>query len=338
LAEVVCLAHGSGGGMSQRLLRDVFLRHLTDFELARTGDSAVLGWPGTDGARLAFTTDSFVVSPLEFPGGDIGRLAVCGTVNDLAAVGAQPLWRSAGWILEEGLSLELLDRLVSSMAATAQAAGVRVVAGDTKVVPHGLADGAYINTAGVGVIPPGRDVGPHRLRPGDVAIVNGTVGDHGIAVMLRRQGIEMSSGLRSDCGPLSSLVEALFDAGLDVHCRRDATRGGVAGIANELAEASGLGMEIDRVAVPVRPEVAAACEFLGFDPLLVANEGKMLAFVAAGDAERALSVWRSHELGAEAAAIGTVTEAHPRQVVERTALGTRRLLRMPMGELLPRIC
>ncbi|MHB0876729.1 MAG: hydrogenase expression/formation protein HypE, partial [Anaerolineae bacterium] len=245
---MVRLAHGSGSGMTQKLLRDVFLRHLGDPELARMGDSAVLPLPAAAcaGGRLAFTTDSYVVSPLEFPGGDIGKLAVCGTVNDLAAAGATPLWLSAGWILEEGLSIALLERLVASMAVTAAAAAVRLVTGDTKVVPRGMADGAYVNTAGVGIVPAGRDVGPQQLRAGDVAIINGTLGDHGMAVMLRRQGIDMASDLRSDCAPLASLVEALFAAGVEVHCLRDATRGGVAGILNEVAEASGMGIEIER--------------------------------------------------------------------------------------------
>ncbi|MGQ9553112.1 MAG: hydrogenase expression/formation protein HypE [Anaerolineae bacterium] len=340
MTELICLAHGSGSGLSQRLLRDVFLRHLNDPELARMADSAVLVPPEElcHGDRVAFTTDSYVISPLEFPGGDIGKLAVCGTINDLAAVGARPLWLSAGWVLEEGLPIEVLERLVTSMAKTAAQAGVRLVTGDTKVVPHGLADGVYVNTAGVGLVPAGRYLGVEQITEGDAILVSGTLGDHGMAVMMVRQGISMSSELKSDCTPLHSLVEALFAAGVRVHCLRDATRGGVAGILCELAEASHRGIELDEVKLPFRPEVAAACEMLGLDPLFVANEGKMVALVAATDAERALSTWRASDQGREAALIGRVTAYHPGQVVIRTRLGTGRLIRMPMGELLPRIC
>lgn len=340
MAEVVRLAHGSGGGLSRQLLRQVFLRHLADPELARLGDSAVLPAPEglRDGASLAFTTDSYVISPLEFPGGDIGKLAVCGTVNDLAAAGARPLWLSAGWVLEEGLALETLERLVASMAKTAADAGVRIVTGDTKVVARGQADGAYVNTAGVGVVPAGRRLGADRVREGDAVLVSGTLGDHGMAVMLRRQGIALSGDLRSDSACLHRLVEALFEAGIDVRWLRDATRGGAAGVLNELALDSGLGVELEEARLPVRPEVAAACEFLGFEPLFVANEGKMIAIVPEAEAERALGVWRRHDEGRDAVAIGRMVAAHPRQVVARTPLGTGRLVRLPMGELLPRIC
>ncbi len=340
MSERIRLAHGSGSGLTRKLLTDTFLANLKDPELAKMGDAALLDFPGKagDGSRLAFTTDSYVVSPLEFAGGDIGKLAVCGTINDLAAQGAQPLWLSAGWILEEGLPLETLERLVASMSATAADAGVRIVTGDTKVVPHGLADGAYVNTAGIGLVPEGRALGPDRVAPGDVVLVNGYLGDHGMAVMLAREGISMSSALRSDCAPLHGLVEALFGAGIEVHCLRDATRGGVAGVLSEIAEGAALGVELDEASLPIRPEVAAASELLGLDPLMVANEGKMVAFVAAGDAERALGVWHDQDLGREAAVIGRVTNDHPGQVVSRTMFGTRRLIRMPMGELLPRIC
>jgi len=340
LSELIRLAHGSGSGLTRRLLHDVFLRHLGDPELARLSDSAVLAAPQElrSGARLAFTTDSYVVSPLEFPGGDIGRLAVCGTINDLAAAGATPLWLSAGWVLEEGLPIETLERLVVSMAATAEAAGVRIVAGDTKVVPRGLADGAYVSTTGLGLVPAGRVLGPEQIAEGDAILVNGTLGDHGMAVLLQREGISMSSELKSDCAPLHGLVAALFDAGVEVHCLRDATRGGVAGVLCELVEATPLGIELEQERLPVREEVAAAGEMLGLDPLFIANEGKMVAFVAAADVERALTAWWAHEQGKKAAVVGFVTVRHPRQVVERTPFGTGRIIRMPMGELLPRIC
>ena len=337
---LIQLAHGSGSGLMRRLIAEVFHGRLADEELARCGDSAVLAPPQGlgPGARLAFTTDSYVISPLEFPGGDIGKLAVCGTVNDLAAVGARPLWMSAGWILEEGLPVETLERLVDSMAATAREAGVRVVTGDTKVVPRGLADGAYVNTSGVGLVPEGRDLGPGRLADGDAILVNGTLGDHGIAVLLQREGISMSSDLRSDCACLHALVEALFEVGVEVHSLRDATRGGLAGVLCELAQASGLGMEVQEAELPVREEVAAAGEILGLDPMFVANEGKMVAFVAGVDASRALAAWSAHELGSQAAIVGRVTVEHPGLVVARTPLGTGRIVRVPMGELLPRIC
>jgi hydrogenase expression/formation protein HypE len=340
VSDLVRLAHGSGSVLTHRLISDVFLKHLRDSELARLNDSALLDLPAQacQGGRLAFTTDSFVITPLEFPGGDIGKLAVCGTVNDLAAGGAQPLWLSAAWVLEEGLPMALLDRLVASMASAAAEAGVRIVTGDTKVVPRGQADGAYCSTAGIGVVPAGRQVGPERIREGDAVLVNGPLGDHGMAVLLQRQGINMASDLRSDCAPLSGLVESLFNAGVEVHCLRDATRGGMAGVLVELAEASGCGIEIQESAVPVRKEVAAAAEMLGLDPLFVANEGKMVALVAQKDAERALQAWRGSPLGEEAAIVGRVVGAHPRHVVQRTTLGTGRFIQMPAGELLPRIC
>jgi len=338
--EVVRLAHGSGGGLSRHLLQDVFLRYLHDPELLKLNDSAVLPLPREmcEGGRLAFTTDAYVVSPLEFPGGDIAKLAVYGTVNDLASVGARPLWLSVAWVLEEGLPLATLERLAASMASAAERAGVRIVTGDTKVVPHGLADGAYCTSAGVGIVPPGREVGPSEVREGDAILVNGTLGDHGMAVMMRRQGIELESDLSSDCAPLSDLVEALLQVGIRLHCLRDATRGGAGGVLCEIAQASGLGIEINEASVPVRRQVAAACEILGLDPLFVANEGKMLAFLPAEEAERALAIWREAAEGREATVIGRVTARHPRQVVERTVLGGGRIIRMPAGELLPRIC
>ncbi|MGI6207897.1 MAG: hydrogenase expression/formation protein HypE [Anaerolineae bacterium] len=338
--EHVQLGHGSGGALSRQLVRDIFLRYLDDAELSRLGDSAVLpaGVLCGAGESLAFTTDSYVVSPLEFPGGDIGRLAVCGTVNDLAAAGAEPLWISAAWILEEGLPMATLERLVGSMAEAAREAGVRVVTGDTKVVPRGLADGAYVNTAGVGRVPANRRLGRDRVRAGDVVLVSGYLGDHGMAVMLRRQGISMAADLASDVAPLHGLVGALFDAGVEVHWLRDATRGGLGSVLCELAEGSPFGVEIEEARLPVRPEVAGAAELLGLDPLFIANEGKMVAVVAGSDADQALEIWRAHPLGRDAALVGQVTDGRPGRVTCRTPYGTSRLIRLPAGELLPRIC
>ncbi len=335
----VTLGHGSGGLLSRELVRDMFLRHLPDPELARLGDSALLPPDAfVAGSRLALTTDSYVVTPLEFPGGDIAQLAVCGTVNDLSAAGARPLWLTAGWILEEGLPLETLDRLVASMAESAASAGVRVVAGDTKVVPHGLADGAYVNTAGVGWVPRGRDLERGRVEPGDAVLVSGYVGDHGMAVMLARQGIAMQSGLRSDVAPLSGMVEALFEAGVRVRWLRDATRGGLGGVLCELVDAQSYGVAIEQESLPIRSEVAAASELLGLDPLYVANEGKMVAVVPSDQHDLALSVWRELEPGRNAAVVGHVTAERPGKVVMKTPYGSTRVLRLPAGELLPRIC
>ncbi|MBE9508092.1 MAG: hydrogenase expression/formation protein HypE [Chloroflexi bacterium] len=334
---VIRLAHGAGGRMMNDLIRDVFVPPLDNPYLRQLADSAVLQPPISD-LQLAISTDSFVVRPLFFPGGDIGSLAVHGTVNDVAMSGARPLWLTAGFILEEGLEMSVLERVVHSMAEAARGAGVQVVAGDTKVVERGHGDGIYINTAGVGVVPEGVEVGPDRARPGDVVLLSGTVGDHGIAVLSRREGLAFETELVSDSAPLNGLVEALLAAAPHTHCLRDATRGGLAAALNELAGSSGVGIEIDEGAVPVRPAVAAACEMMGFDPLTVANEGKLIAFVPPEEAESALEALQAHPLGQEAARIGVVTEEHPRMVLARTGIGGRRVVDMPLGELLPRIC
>lgn len=338
MEDQVLLAHGSGGVLSHELIRDVFARHFANRFLDDLGDSAVVDAlpPG----RLAMTTDSYVVQPLFFPGGNIGDLAVCGTVNDLAVAGAEPLYLTAGFILEEGLPLETLERVVVSMAATARAAGVHIVTGDTKVVDHGAADGMFINTAGVGVVPPGVELGPAQLQPGDVVLVNGTVGDHGLAVMLQREEMAFSSALQSDTAPLNGLIAALLDAVPGkVRCMRDATRGGLATVLNEWCEAApGVGIEIEEPAIPVREAVRAACEFLGFDPLYVANEGKVIIAVAADAADVALATLRAHPLGREAALIGHVTAEHAGRVVVRTPYGSQRIVQMLTGAQLPRIC
>jgi hydrogenase expression/formation protein HypE len=335
--RIIRLAHGAGGRMMADLIRDVFASPLDNPYLRQLADSAVLQSPISN-IRLAISTDSFVVRPLFFPGGDIGSLAVHGTVNDVAMSGARPLWLTAGFILEEGLEMAVLERVVRSMAEAARQVGVQVVAGDTKVVERGHGDGIYINTAGVGIVMEGVEVGPDRAQPGDVVLLSGTVGDHGIAVLSQREGLAFETELVSDSAPLNGLVEGLLAAAPHVHCLRDPTRGGLAAALNELAGSSGVGVEIGEAAVPVQPAVAAACEMLGFDPLTVANEGKLVAFVPPAEAEKALEALKAHPLGQEAARIGVVTEEHPGMVLARTTIGGRRVVDMPLGELLPRIC
>jgi hydrogenase expression/formation protein HypE len=333
-AEIV-LGHGGGGQLSAELVEHLFVPAFGNAPLAELGDAAVVDLP--DG-RLALTTDSFVVRPLFFPGGDIGSLAVHGTVNDLAMRGARPIYLTVGFILEEGLPLETLGRIVGSMASAAERASVQIVAGDTKVVERGHGDGMYVNTTGVGVVPPTRVFGPSRVLPGDVVLVSGTLGDHGMAIMSVRDGLAFETPIVSDSAALHGLVAAMVAADADLHVLRDPTRGGLAAALNELARSARVSFELDEAAIPVRPEVRAACEILGLDPLLVANEGKLVACVAAGDAERLLATMRRHPLGADAARIGEVVAGPPGRVVVRTAFGTRRVVPMPVGEQLPRIC
>jgi len=338
--ETVLLAHGSGGQLSHELVEHVFGRHFDNPILATLNDAALLdALRSADGSRLAFTTDSYVISPLFFPGGDIGKLAVCGTVNDLAVMGAQPRYLSAAYILEEGLPMSTLERVVASMAETARAAGVQIVTGDTKVVGHGAADGLFINTAGVGIVPPGADYVPAHLQPGDRILVSGTMGDHGMAVMMEREGLQFSTDLQSDCAPLNGLIGSLLDAVPDaVRCMRDPTRGGLVATLNEWAGAAEVGIVVEENAIPLREQVRGACEILGLDPLYVANEGKVVVAVAPEQAEAALAALRAHPLGREAAIVGQVTSDHPRRVVARTPLGAHRILDMLVGEQLPRIC
>lgn len=323
--------------MMNELIRSLFAPPLDNEYLRQMADSTRLRI-ADGGPRIAVSTDSFVIRPLFFPGGDIGSLAVHGTVNDLAMSGARPLWLTAGFILEEGLEIETLERVVRSMAEAAHTAGVLVVAGDTKVVEHGHGDGIYINTTGLGVVPEGIEIGPERIRPGDVVLLSGSIGDHGIAVLSQREGLAFETELLSDSAPLYGLVEALLAAAPHTHCLRDPTRGGLAAALNELASTAHAGIEIEETAVPVHPAVAAACEMLGFDPLTVANEGKLVAFVPPEEADQALAALQSHPLGREAARIGFVTEEHPGLVLARTHIGGRRVVDMPAGELLPRIC
>ncbi len=339
MSDAILLAHGSGGELSHELVRDLFARRFANPALDPLDDAALLDGAGLSPGRLAFTTDSYVVQPLFFPGGDIGKLAVCGTVNDLAVVGATPRYLSAGFILEEGLLLETLERVVASMAETARTAGVEIVAGDTKVVERGAADGLFINTAGLGIVPPEVRLSPANLRPGDCLLVNGPVGDHGMAVMMQREGLAFGSPLLSDCAPLNGLIGALLRAVEPgaVRCLRDPTRGGLATTLNEWA-AAGVGIKVQETAIPVREEVRAICEMLGLEALYAANEGKVVAAVAAEAADEALAALRGHPLGREAALIGQVTAEHAGRVVLHTPLGARRVIEMLVGAQLPRIC
>ena len=331
----VLLGHGSGGRMSADLIHRFFLPRFSNPYLDRLDDQAVVEIAGQ---RLAFTTDSFVVRPLFFPGGDIGRLAVNGTVNDLAMAGARPLFLSAGFILEEGLPLDDLAVVLDSMRAACQEAGVLLVTGDTKVVDKGSGDQCFINTAGIGVLEHPWLLSADQARPGDRVILSGTVGDHGMAVMSRREGLEFETTIESDTAPLNGLVAAMLAVASEIRCLRDPTRGGLASPLNELALASGVGIEVDEERVLVRPAVLAACELLGLDPLYVANEGKLVAIVGAGQAAAVVDRMRLHPLGADACVIGTVTEHHPKMVVMRTGVGGTRVVDLHPGEILPRIC
>jgi hydrogenase expression/formation protein HypE len=332
--ERIVLGHGSGGRLSRDLLERVILPALGEAAPRSLDDSAVVELAG---GRAAFTTDSYVVRPLIFPGGDIGRLAVCGTVNDLAMIGAAPVALSLGCIIEEGLPLETLSRVLNSAREAAREAGVYLAAGDTKVVERGKADGLFINTSGIGRLPEGKPIGGGGARSGDVILVSGAVGDHGIAVMSAREGLGFETELKSDVAPLAGLVAAMLAAG-DVHVLRDPTRGGLATTLVEIAAQSGIGVDVEEPAIPLHTPVRAACEMLGFDPLYVANEGKVVAFVAEKDAQKILAAMRAHAYGAEAALIGRVREDPHHRVHLRTAIGGTRILDMLPGEMLPRIC
>jgi hydrogenase expression/formation protein HypE len=332
--EIVTLAHGAGGKSSAALVDAVFVEAFRNEQLEDLGDGAVLTLPS--GERLAFSTDSFVVQPLRFPGGSIGHLAVHGTVNDLAMSGAVPQWLSAAFVLEEGFPIAELKEIVADMAAAAAAAGVQIVTGDTKVVPKGAADGLFVTTAGVGVIPAGRSF--PAVRPGDRLIISGTMGDHGMAVMLARGDLAIEADIASDTASVSGMVEALLAAAPATRWLRDPTRGGVGTVCNELAQATELGVVLDELSLPVRPVVNGACEMLGIDPLYVANEGKFLAVVAADEADAALAAVRAHPLGADAAVIGEIVAEPAATVVLRTGFGGTRIVDMLVGDPLPRIC
>jgi hydrogenase expression/formation protein HypE len=334
--ERIVMGHGSGGKMSHDLIRRLFLPPFGNPILDRGNDAGIA--PPTMDGRLAISTDSHVVSPLFFPGGDIGTLAVCGTVNDVAMMGALPMYLTAGFILEEGFDVNLLSRIVTSMQSAAAEAGVQIVAGDTKVVQRGNADGIYINTAGVGLVPDGINIGGDAARPGDVIILSGPIGDHGIAVLAARGELGFESDVKSDIAPLNHLVAAMLEASSEIHVLRDPTRGGVASTLNEIASQSQVGIYLDESAIPVRPAVLSACELLGFDPLYIANEGKLLAFVGRKDAEKLLATMRTRRYGEEAVIIGEVQDDPAGRVLLKTAIGSLRVVDMLAGEMLPRIC
>ncbi|MGW9493563.1 hydrogenase expression/formation protein HypE [Streptomyces prasinus] len=331
----VVMGHGGGGAMSAELIEQVVLPGLGGPVRAALTDSAVVE---LGGARLAFSTDSFVVRPLFFPGGSIGDLAVNGTVNDLAMSGARAAFLSCGLILEEGVELDTVSRVAEALGAAARVAGVRVVTGDTKVVESGHGDGVYINTSGIGLIPAGVDLRPERVTPGDVVMVSGAIGVHGVAIMSERENLRFETGIESDCAALGGLVDAMLSVTPDLHVLRDPTRGGLAASLNEIAAASGCGVVVRERSVPVPQPVAGACAMLGLDPMYVANEGKLVAFVPREHADAVLAAMRAHPLGREAAVIGEAVTDHPGMVVARTGLGGTRVVDMPMGEQLPRIC
>jgi len=330
----ILLAHGGGGILMRELVSRV-VDKLGGQDRSSLQDSAVFP---IEGGRIAFTTDSFVVSPLFFPGGDIGRLAVCGTVNDLAVCGARPLSISLSFIIEEGLPFEVLERIIDSIAAAAGEAGVKVITGDTKVVEHGNADGIFINTSGLGVVPDGVDVSSENARPDDVVIVNGPIGEHGLAILSHREGIDFGSDLRSDTAPLSTLIVPLLERTNGIRAMRDATRGGLAAVLNEIAKDSGVCIHIVEDSIPITKSVRNGCELMGYDPLHIANEGKFISIVARDDAGTVLRAMREHPLGKGAAVIGEVISNPPEHVILKTALGGERVVDIPYGDLLPRIC
>jgi hydrogenase expression/formation protein HypE len=340
VGATVTLAHGGGGSAMRALVDEVFIAAFDNPELARLEDQARLSLAAIAclGDRLAFTTDSFVVDPLVFPGGDIGTLAVCGTINDLAVGGARPLYLSCAVIIEEGMQVQLLKQIARSMADTARAAGVAIVTGDTKVVPRGAADKMFVTTSGVGVIRAGLDLGAQRARPGDRVIVNGAIGEHGAAILTARGDLALETPVASDCAALGDLTQALIAASPGLRCMRDATRGGIAAVLNEIAQASCVGIAIDERAIPIRAAVRGFCEVLGLDPLYLGNEGKLVAIVPAAEAEAALAALRGHALGRDASVIGAVVAGPPVRVEMTTALGGRRIVDMLVGDPLPRIC
>jgi hydrogenase expression/formation protein HypE len=333
--EKILLDHGSGGKISHSMFSDMILPLFDNPELAKQDDGATLDFGET---KLAFSTDSYVVDPIFFPGGNIGDLAVNGTVNDIAMCGAIPKYISVGLIIEEGLPLKDLKIILETMADAAKKAGVKIVTGDTKVVPKGKADKIFINTSGVGVIPPNIDVSGSNAKPGDKIIVSGTIADHGIAVLSSREGLKFDSDIQTDSAPLNKMVQSLVQSDHDIHVLRDPTRGGLGTTLNEIAVQSNVGISIDEQSLPVRGAVQGTCELLGFDPLYIANEGKLIAFVPEKDAQKALEIIRQDEFGKDAVIIGEVTEQKPGKVVLQTLIGGQRVVDMLTGEQLPRIC
>ena len=334
MEDKVLLAHGSGGKLSHDLIEKNFVPAFGNPLLNKLDDSALFELSG----RLAFTTDSYTVSPIFFPGGDIGKLAVNGTVNDLAMIGAIPLYLSLSFIIEEGFLIAELEKIVNSIHRAVDEAGVKIVAGDTKVVNQGSADKLFINTSGVGVVPQGVDISGANAIAGDKVIVSGNLGDHGIAVLSQREGLKFQVPVESDCAPLNKLVAEILETSANIHCLRDPTRGGLATTLNEFAKQSRIGIRIEEESIPINKAVLAACELLGFDPLYVANEGKLVAVVAPSDADKVLTKMRQNQYGTEATLIGEVVNEHPGKVVMKTCLGSSRIIDMPVGELLPRIC
>ena len=331
----VLLAHGGGGKLSHQMIQKIFISQFKNDLLDPLHDGAMFT---LGGARCAFSTDSYVINPIFFPGGDIGTLAVNGTVNDLAMCGARPLYLSSAFIIEEGLPMEDLWRVVLSMKQAAEAAGVQLVTGDTKVVDRGKGDKLFINTSGIGIIPDGVEISPQRAKPGDKIILSGSIAEHGIAIMSVREGLEFETQIESDCAPLNGLVETMLATSKEIHVLRDPTRGGVASALNEIAESAQVGISLREEHIPVSEEVRGACEILGFDPLYVANEGKLIAFVSAEAAGPVLAAMRLHEYGKDAAIIGKVVDEHPGLVTAKTSIGGMRVVDVPAGELLPRIC
>lgn len=335
MEEKISLSHGSGGKQTNKLINDLFLKYFNNEIINEMNDSAQIR---LDGSKIAFTTDSFVVNPIFFNGGDIGKLAVCGTVNDLAMSGAKPLYLTSAFIIEEGFSIEKLEVIVKSMADAAKEAEVEIIAGDTKVVEKGGVDGLFINTSGIGTIYENTNIKVNNAKYGDVVIVNGNLGDHGMTIMCQRSGIDIQGELKSDCAPLNSLVDCILEVCPDVHVLRDATRGGVAAVLNEIADISNVSIELDESAIPVSEEVKGSCELLGLDPLYIANEGKLCCFVPEVYANQALEQMKKHPLGTNAAIIGRVLEPVSQKVYLKTIIGGKRIVDMPSGEQLPRIC
>ena len=333
--EFILLGHGSGGRLTAKLMEDVFLPAFRNAALERMDDQAVFDVPA---GRVAMSTDTYVVKPMFFPGGNLGELAVYGTVNDLAVGGAKPKYLSAAFVLEEGLPLETLRRLVNCMAVAARRCGVEIVTGDTKVVEKGSGDGVFVNTAGIGFVPEGVSYSAANVRPGDRIVLNGSLGEHGITILAQREGLELGGDLRSDAAPLHELCAAVMKAAPGLHAMRDLTRGGLSSALNEIARSAQVGVEIEERAIPVCDEVRGACELFGLDPLYVANEGKMIAFVPEDEAEAAVAGMRANDLGRQARIIGVVTERHARMVTLRTTLGTERIVDMLSHDQLPRIC
>ncbi len=333
--DYITLAHGSGGKASHQLIEGLFYKHFQNDILLQGNDASILH---KISGRIAVSTDSFVIHPIFFPGGDIGKLSVYGTVNDLAMTGAKPLYITLAFIIEEGFSMGDLEKIVASIGEAAKEAGVKIVAGDTKVVESGSVDQIYINTTGIGILPEDIDIGGQNAKTGDKIIISGTIGDHGTAIMALRKGFEFSIDLESDCGLLSGMIHEILHTGAKVKVLRDPTRGGLATTLNEISKQSNVGLVLEEAAVPVKHEVRSMCEILGLDPIYIANEGKLVVIVAEEDAEAVLGVMKSHPMGKDAAIIGTVVHSPQGQVYVKTEIGGTRILQMPVGELLPRIC